>query len=69
MSASAAGCELSTYLDSDNITAYEEDFDLLLWWRDDKLTFPVFSIMAKDILYVPISTVSSESCFRVIKDH
>jgi hypothetical protein len=69
LSASAAGCELSTYLDSDNVTAYEEDFDLLLWWRDDKLTFPVFSIMAKDILYVPISTVSSESCFRVIKDH
>jgi len=29
-SAFAAGCELTTYLDSDNVTAYEDDFDLLL---------------------------------------
>jgi hypothetical protein len=29
-SASAAGCELTAYLDSDNVTAYEDDFDLLL---------------------------------------
>jgi len=31
LSASAAACELSAYLDSDNVTAYEDDFDLLLW--------------------------------------
>ena len=29
-SASAAGCELTAYMDSDNVTAYEDDFDLLL---------------------------------------
>jgi hypothetical protein len=27
----SAICELSVYLDSDNVTAYEDDFDLLLW--------------------------------------
>jgi hypothetical protein len=31
LSASAATYELTTYLDSDNVTLYEEDFDLLLW--------------------------------------
>jgi hypothetical protein len=31
LSASAAVCELSTYLDSDNISAYEDEFDLLIW--------------------------------------
>ena len=33
LSASATACELSAYLDSDNVTTYENDFDLLLWWR------------------------------------
>ena len=30
-SSGSAVCELSVYLDSDNVTAYEDDFDLLLW--------------------------------------
>jgi hypothetical protein len=63
--ASAAGCELSAYLDSDNVTAYEEDFDLLLWWRDHKLTFLVLSIMVRDILSVLVYTMSSKSYFSL----
>ncbi|XP_066392152.1 zinc finger BED domain-containing protein RICESLEEPER 2-like [Miscanthus floridulus] len=58
-------CELSAYLDSDNVTSYEDDFDLLLWWCDHKLTFPILSIMARDIISVPVSTVSSKSCFSL----
>jgi hypothetical protein len=58
-------CELSAYLDSDNVTAYGDDFELLLWWRDHKLTYPILSIMARDVMSVPISTVSSESCFSL----
>ena len=53
----SAVCELSAYLDSDNITSYEDDFDLLLWWRDHKLTFLILSIMARDIISVPVSTL------------
>ena len=41
--------ELSVYLDSDNITSYEDGFDILLWWREHKLTYPILSIMARDI--------------------
>ncbi|XP_066361541.1 zinc finger BED domain-containing protein RICESLEEPER 2-like [Miscanthus floridulus] len=65
LSTSAAACELSAYLDSDNVTAYEDDFDLFLWWRDHKLIYPVLSIMARDIMSVHVSTVSSESCFSL----
>jgi hypothetical protein len=57
--------ELSAYLDNDCVTAYEDDFDLLLWWRDHKLTYPILSIMARDIMSVPVSTVSFESCFSL----
>ena len=56
-SSTSVVCELSAYLDSDNITSYEDDFDLLLWWCDHKLTFPILSIMARDIISVPVSTV------------
>jgi hypothetical protein len=59
-------------MDSDPITDYGEDFDILLWCRDHRLTYPVLSILARDVLSVPVSTVSSESCFsctaRILED-
>jgi hypothetical protein len=64
--------ELSAYLDSDPVNDWNESFDLLLWWRDHKMTYPVLSILARDVLSVPVSTVSSESCFsctaRILED-
>jgi hypothetical protein len=72
-SASAAACGLSAYLDSDNVTAYEDDFDLLLWWCNHKLTYPILSIMARDIMSIFVSTVSLESWFsltgRIIEEY
>ena len=65
----SAAFELLVYLDSDNVTSYEDDFDILLWCRDHKLTYPILSIMAKDIMSVHVSTCSSESCFSCQKDH
>ena len=52
------------------------------WWRDHKLTYPILSIMARDIMSVdlkkrdimsvPVSNVSSGSCFsltsRILED-
>jgi hypothetical protein len=35
------------------------------WWHEHKLTFPILFIMARDIMSVPISTVSFESCFSL----
>jgi hypothetical protein len=57
--------ELSAYLDSDNVTSYEDNFDILLWWPDHKLTYLILSIMARDIMSVLVSTVSFESCFSL----
>ena len=50
---------------SDIVTVYDDDFDLLLWWCDHKLTYLILSIMARDTMYVPVYTVSSESCFSL----
>ena len=56
------GFELSSYLDSDTVAQYDDDdYNILTWWHEHKLTYPVLSILAKDILTVPISTISSKS--------
>ena len=36
----------------------DDDFNILDWWHQHKLTYPVLSIMAKDILTVPVSMTS-----------
>jgi hypothetical protein len=71
-STTSAVSELTAYLDSDPVTWADPNFDILLWWREHKLTYPILSIMARDIMAVPVSTVSSESCFsltgRILED-
>ncbi|CAO2148769.1 unnamed protein product [Urochloa humidicola] len=78
-SSTAAACssapvlsELTSYLDSDTVTCFDDDFDILTWWHEHKLSYPILSILAKDIMSVLVSTVSSESCFsltgRVIEE-
>ncbi|KAK1257875.1 hypothetical protein QJS04_geneDACA014286 [Acorus gramineus] len=59
--------ELFKYLENDwksLLTEKEmENFDLLQWWKAHEVTFPVLSIMARDLLTPPVSTVASESSF------
>jgi hypothetical protein len=64
--------ELQTYLDSDPDSQFDDSFSILSWWHDNKRTYYVLSILAKDIMIVLISTISSESafslCSRVIEE-
>ena len=57
--------ELSSYLDSDPLTEFDDSFSVLSWWRDHKRTYPILSILAKDVLIVLVSTISSESAFSL----
>jgi hypothetical protein len=45
----------------------------LSWWHEHKLIYPILSLLAKDVMTVPASTISSESSFslvgRVIEEH
>ena len=61
-----SGSELAAYLDSDIVQKFDDEFNLLDWWHDHKLTYPVLSILAKDIISVLVSTVSSESTFSLV---
>ena len=49
--------ELASYLDSDTVTCFDDYFDIIIWWHEHKLTYPILSILAKDVMSVPVSTV------------
>jgi hypothetical protein len=64
-SSQSALSELSSYLDSDTETQFGSDFNILTWWKSHNQTYPILSILAKDVLTVHASTISSESTFSL----
>ncbi|KAL9227709.1 hypothetical protein vseg_003363 [Gypsophila vaccaria] len=40
-----------------------KNFEILDWWKKRQETYPILSLMAKDVLAIPVSTVASESAF------
>jgi hypothetical protein len=38
---------------------FDDDFNILNWWHEHKLSYPVLSILARDIISIPVSTISS----------
>ena len=58
--------QLDVYLDEPNLDFdYYEDLDVLQWWKDTNNRFLDLSIMARDLLSIPITTVASESAFSI----
>jgi len=53
----AAISELSTYLDSDIVNMFDDDFNILHWWHEHKLSYHVLSILAIDVMTVPIFAI------------
>ena len=60
--ASSSKTELELYL-NESIIDDIVDFDILKWWKFNSERFPVLSKIARDIIDIPVSTVTSESCF------
>jgi hypothetical protein len=63
VSSSNIGFELSAYLDCDTVSQMDDDFNILNWWHQHKLTYPVLSTFARDVFSVPISIISSKATF------
>ncbi|GKE05188.1 zinc finger BED domain-containing protein RICESLEEPER 2-like protein [Tanacetum coccineum] len=54
--------ELDRYLNED-VEDESDKFDILNWWKVNSPRFPVLSLLARDVLAIPISTVASEYVF------
>ncbi|XP_071707463.1 zinc finger BED domain-containing protein RICESLEEPER 2-like [Rutidosis leptorrhynchoides] len=55
--------ELDKYLKEERVSM-DGDFDLLVWWKLNSTKYKVLSQVAKDVLAIPVSTVSSQSVFK-----
>nr|QYI40137.1 zinc finger BED domain-containing protein RICESLEEPER 2 [Lilium hybrid division I] len=66
--------ELDQYLEETLVPRIPE-FDLLNWWKLNTLKYPTLSMMARDVLSIPMSMVSTGSVFgpgsvsRVLDDY
>ncbi|PIA61774.1 hypothetical protein AQUCO_00200042v1 [Aquilegia coerulea] len=66
--------ELQSYLDKPSVKIMDrETFDVLGWWKAQQIRYPVLSVMARDLLTIPVSSVplhsAFTSCGRTLKDN
>ncbi|XP_038717841.1 zinc finger BED domain-containing protein DAYSLEEPER-like [Tripterygium wilfordii] len=54
--------ELDQYLE-ESVLPRVQEFDILGWWKLNKLKYPTLSRMASEILSIPLSTVAPDSVF------
>ncbi|KAE8687097.1 Zinc finger BED domain-containing protein RICESLEEPER 1 [Hibiscus syriacus] len=56
--------ELDQYLDESLLPRVQE-FDVLGWWKLNKIKYPTLSKMARDILSIPVSAAAPDSVFDI----
>ncbi|KAK1572590.1 hypothetical protein Q3G72_034951 [Acer saccharum] len=56
--------QLELYLDEPKVEKTMK-LDILNFWRGNEVRFPELSMMARDVLSIPVSSVASESAFSV----
>nr|XP_016488633.1 PREDICTED: zinc finger BED domain-containing protein DAYSLEEPER-like [Nicotiana tabacum] len=58
--------QLDLYMEKPNLNRKANpDLDVLAFWKENRLRFPNFSLMARDVLSIPISTIALESTFSI----
>ncbi|PON55021.1 HAT, C-terminal dimerization domain containing protein [Parasponia andersonii] len=60
--------DLTQYIELDfDIDPNDENFKVLEWWHKRQPRFPVHSQLARDVLTIPVSTISSKSAVSTTK--
>ncbi|CAL5370662.1 unnamed protein product [Camellia sinensis] len=62
-SSSGSMSELDKYLGDIEKGGKNAQFDILEWWKVNATKYRVLSLIARDVLAMPVSTVASESAF------
>ncbi|KAL7251198.1 hypothetical protein ACSBR1_013097 [Camellia fascicularis] len=58
----ACKSEVDKYL-AESFEADSENFNALLWWKNNATRYPIISLVARIVLAILVSTVASESAF------
>ncbi|KAH0696240.1 hypothetical protein KY290_013595 [Solanum tuberosum] len=62
----AGKSKLDLYLEEKKLNYQTfHEMDVIKYWKDNEKKYPDLSIMARDVLSVPITTVASESAFSI----
>ncbi|KAH0635744.1 hypothetical protein KY289_035659 [Solanum tuberosum] len=62
----AGKSELDLYLEEKKLDYQTfHEMDVIKYWKDNEKKYPDLSVMARDVLSVPITTVASESAFSI----
>lgn len=56
--------ELDQYM-MESLEGWKPNFDILMWWKVNSTKFPILANIARDVLAIPISTVVSDSAYRI----
>jgi hypothetical protein len=62
------GSKLTTYLDSDHVSQFDNSFSILSWWHDHKITYPILSLCGRVIKEHRQSLTSEHIEMSVLKD-
>jgi len=58
--------QLDIYLDEPTLAiSFTKPMDALEWWKSNSQHFLYLSIMARDLLSIPITTIASEYAFNI----
>ena len=57
--------DVDKYLANDDMNPMTFSFDILAWWKDNYVKYKVSSLIARDVLVIPISTMALESTFSI----
>ena len=55
--------EVDRYLMKSCEDPTDPNFDILMWWKINSSKYKILSLIARDVLAIPVSTVASESAF------
>ncbi|KAM3373675.1 hypothetical protein P3S68_012389 [Capsicum galapagoense] len=62
----AGKSELTLYLEEQKLDYKSfQEMDVIKYWKDNEKKYPNLSVMARDVLSIPITSVASESSFSI----
>ena len=60
--------QLDLYLEEPRLSKKKNSkLEVLSWWKENYNRFPMLSLMARDLMSIPITTIASKSSFSIGK--